>query len=103
MPADREFSPAAQDDIADGHDWYEGQRAGLGGQFLDAIERCVSAVCGSPTRRPVWQGRIRRARLQGFPHYVYYEYDPVADRVSVATVFHPSRDPADLLRRLGLP
>jgi hypothetical protein len=89
--------------VDDAFQFYESQQTGLGGQFLADLDRRLDAVAASPLVPPVWQGPYRRVRLKKFPHFVYYRYGPTADLVAVESVFHPSRDPADLLRRLGLP
>jgi hypothetical protein len=75
----------------------------LGGRFLAEIDRRLALVAASPTRIPFWQGPFRRVRPNVFPHFIYFRYDPATNLVSVVSVFHPSRNPADLLNRLGLP
>lgn len=103
MPANVRLEPEAETDVNEAFQFYESQRTGLGGQFLADLDRRLEAVAASPLVPPVWRGTVRRAKLKLFPHYVYYRFDANADRVVVETVFHPSRDPAELSRRLGLP
>jgi hypothetical protein len=38
--------------------------------------------------------------VRDFPYIVAYAYDDATDTVTVHAVFHTSRDPNDLLRRL---
>jgi len=39
-------------DIADAHAWYERQRAGLGAEFLEALEDAEQVVAATPTAYP---------------------------------------------------
>ena len=43
-----EFHPLAVDEIASAVDWYERQRNGLGGRFLDVVETTVNRASRSP-------------------------------------------------------
>ena len=40
--------PEAEQDMADGRDWYEGQREGLGAKFLTAVDDFRSHPCKTP-------------------------------------------------------
>jgi plasmid stabilization system protein ParE len=103
MAASIRLEPEADADLDEAFQFYESQRTGLGSQFLTDVDRRLAEVATAPLVPPVWRGQYRRAKLRQFPHYLYYLYDASADRVVVKTVFHPSRDPAELARRLGLP
>ena len=41
-------SPEAAQDIDEAYDWYERRRAGLGEDFLSALDACIQAVCREP-------------------------------------------------------
>jgi toxin ParE1/3/4 len=93
-------SPLADQEIQNAHDWYEGQRRGLGKQFRAAVRAAFKAIRSNPARKPVYKANARRMRLKTFPYWVYWRIE--ADHSIVVTVFHESRDPADLLKNLGI-
>ncbi len=73
------------------YDWYEGQSAGLGREFLRATEAVFAAVRRTPAIYPVVRGRTRRAVLRRFPYGVFYiEHE---EEVVVLAVVHSSRNP----------
>jgi hypothetical protein len=47
------FFSAAHGDLVAAIDWYESQRAGLGTEFIDAIDAAVAAVLDNPKAYPV--------------------------------------------------
>jgi plasmid stabilization system protein ParE len=85
------LDPEARAEFDSGYDYYEGQRAGLGEMFADAVEATLDRVAGMPQLHPEVFGNIRRAVVRGFPYCVYYR-EEVA-QVRVLSVFHTSRDP----------
>jgi hypothetical protein len=46
--------------------WYEKERAGLGSEFLEAIDKMVKGIAENPERFPVVRKDIRRAVLRRF-------------------------------------
>jgi len=87
-----EFHPAVRGEIDDAYDWYEQRRAGLGGDFLDEVQRILAEITASPARFGVIEGDVRAAPLNRFPYAVYYRELP--DRIRVLAVYHTSRDPS---------
>ncbi|HVS11496.1 MAG TPA: type II toxin-antitoxin system RelE/ParE family toxin [Planctomycetota bacterium] len=83
--------PAAAADLEEGFVWYEGQRTGLGDEFLDAVGQVFSAVLESPRRYRVVHRETRRAHLRRFPYSVFYRI--VGEDVVVVACFHGSRNP----------
>ena len=83
--------PAAAADLEDVFLWYEGNRAGLGNEFLDAVEHVFEAVLENPRRHRVVHRDTRRAHVRRFPYGVFYRI--VGDDVVVVGCFHGSRDP----------
>ena len=83
--------PAAAADIDEAFLWYEGQRPGLGHEFLAAAQRLIDAVAQYPLRYPVIRRNTRRALLQRFPYAVYFRvYGEVA---VVVACMHGRRNP----------
>ena len=85
--ADAELSGAVR--------WYEGQRSGLGAEFLAAVDAALGRIgasphVGSPVPR-VNDDAVRRLFVRRFPfHIVYIE---LADRIQVLAIAHDRRRP----------
>jgi plasmid stabilization system protein ParE len=82
---------AARADLADAFRWYEGQRAGLGSEFLAALPVVFERIEENPMAYPIIRGTTRRVLLRRFPYSVFYVVDP--DLVAVTAVMHGRRDP----------
>jgi plasmid stabilization system protein ParE len=83
--------PEAEQDIADGRDWYEGRQDGLGIEFLTAVDEVFDRICETPELYVPEYRAVRRAGLNRFPYIVYYRI--VGDSVEVIAVQHGSRHP----------
>ena len=83
--------PRAAADIEDAHSWYESQRRGLGGEFLDAISAVFAVLRESPQRYRVVHRDTRRANVRRFPFGVFYRI--IGEDVVVIACFHARRDP----------
>ena len=90
LPLD--FHPAVRDELDDAHDWYEQRQPGLGGDFLDEVQRVLAEITANPVRYGFADSDIREGLLNRFPHAVYYRV--LADRIRVLAVFHTARDPS---------
>jgi toxin ParE1/3/4 len=90
LPLD--FHPAVRDEIDDAHDWYEQRQPGLGGRFLDEVQRVLAEITANPTRYGFADADIREGPLTRFPYAVYYRV--LVDRIRVLAVYHTSRDPS---------
>lgn len=77
--------------------WYESQRAGLGGEFLAAVDVALAAVLESPMRYRVLVLDTRQALVRRFPFRVLYRI--VGDEVVVVACYHSRRDPREWRRR----
>lgn len=77
-------------------DWYNRQRAGLGEQFVDAVEDLFEQIRADPELYAKAIKSVRRAKLRRFPYVVYRVLD---DRTEVLAVLHGSRDPRVWQRR----
>ena len=83
--------PAAAADIDEAVLWYEGQRSGLGHEFLAAAQSLIVAVARYPLRYPVVRRNTRRALLRRFPYAIYFRiYDEV---IVVVACMHGRRNP----------
>lgn len=84
--------PEAEVDIQEAAAWYEGQRAGLGYEFLDEILRTFAGLCAQPAQYPVVHRETRRALVHRFPFGVYCRVEQTF--IVVVAVMHGRRHPA---------
>jgi plasmid stabilization system protein ParE len=84
------FRPPAQAEFDDAAVWYQGQRTGLGTDFVAEVQKVLDTIAGQPDRYPVVFGDVREAPVSRFPYAVYYRVK--SDRVVIIAVFHTSRD-----------
>jgi plasmid stabilization system protein ParE len=91
------FRELALDDVREAHAWYEAQSAGLGGQFLQAIDVVVGLISDHPLACAVAYRNLRRALLPGFPYALFYQALP--DRARVVAWLQQRRDPKAIRKR----
>jgi len=84
--------PRAEADLASAFDYYERQSAGLGLEFLRAVEAALATLQRYPEAAPRVRGAVRRAMLRRFPYGVFY--DEREGTLRVLAVLHARRDPA---------
>lgn len=78
-------------DLAGAYGWYEDQRAGLGEEFLGAVDASFNAIREFPEMFAQVHGEVRRAVVSRFPYAVFYRVEP--KRVVVLAVLNMARDP----------
>lgn len=83
--------PAAARDIEDAFDWYEGQRPGLGNEFLDELRATFERIAQNPQLFQIVHRKTHRAFLRRFPYGVFYRADVTA--ILVVAVMHVRRAP----------
>jgi toxin ParE1/3/4 len=82
--------PAAEVDVGEAREWYEGRRAGLGDEFLLSITDALSRLEESPEQFPEYHKGFRRVITERFPYKVFFRIE--GDGVIVFRVLHASRD-----------
>ena len=60
--------PEALDEISEATAWYDGRAAGLGAEFLRALDATVATIRRNPRQSPVIRDDLRRALLRRFPY-----------------------------------
>ena len=85
--------PLAQSEIQDAGSWYEEQRAGLGFEFLAAIESAIATVLAQPERNPPAGGNVRFLRMKRFPYHLYFRFHPDQAHVHFVALLHSKRRP----------
>lgn len=88
-----QITVAAEADLRDARDWYEGKAAGLGERFLSAVDRVFMTIETYPMVGEHVDEFNRGFPVPGFPYRVYYRVVP--SHFEVVAVLHTARDPAN--------
>lgn len=83
--------PAAAADIEEAYQWYERQRAGLGEEFLAAVDSLLGDIVAHPAAYAVIHRGVRRALLRRFPYAIFYRL--YGDSVVTLACMHGRRNP----------
>jgi len=78
-------------DLAGGYAFYEGQRIGLGEEFLAAVDLAFDNIEQFPEMYACVYREVRRAVISRFPYAVFYHME--SKRIVVFRVLHTARDP----------
>ena len=89
----------AEADIAEAALWYERRCAGLGAEFVRAVDECFELLSQQPDVFPVVYRSARLGLLHKFPYLVVYRVLP--DFISVVAVMHGRRHPRRWMSRLS--
>ena len=86
-------SEPASVELAEAVRWYETRRAGLGGEFFDAVAATLSLIETNPEIGTTISndGQTRRVLLTRFPYQVVYRLRP--DEIVVVAIAHLKRRP----------
>jgi plasmid stabilization system protein ParE len=90
--------PEAQADIRSARAWYDGERQGLGDEFLAELDHVLRRARDTPLQFPEVGRGLRRALLHRFPYAVYFVVKQDGS-VVVLIVVHQRRRPAEWKRR----
>jgi toxin ParE1/3/4 len=94
------FKPPARLEFIEAVIWYEKQRPGLGREFAGEVENALHRAQANPEQFPKVRGEARKIRLRRFSRYNIY-FAVKDEAFSILAVFHSSRNPEQLRRRLG--
>jgi toxin ParE1/3/4 len=83
--------PEAEAEIEEAYHWYEGQRDGLGADFLLCLEEGLEKLRKNPEMYPVVHKNVRRLLIRRFPYGIFYIARQ--DVTTILAVFHGHRDP----------
>lgn len=71
MPYRYNLSQEAEDDILKAYVWYEQQRAGLGEEFLESLDKASQLIAKSPsTYRTRYKKKVRAFLMDRFPYLI---------------------------------
>lgn len=77
--------------------WYDGCRAGLGDEFLAAVDAGLAQLEDGPDRFPLYYRSLRRLLTDRFPYKIFFRIR--GDEVIVSRVLHSAREHKRQLRR----
>ncbi len=86
-----EIRAEAELDIIEVALWYENERAGLGAEFSDEVEKVVARIAENPLMFQERDLGTRMAMVERFPYGVYF-FDE-AEKVTLFGVLHLHRHP----------
>ncbi len=89
----------AEEDALEAAIWYEERQGGLGGEFLDEVDRAVRALSESALHNRIRFADVRRAAVARFRFYGVY-YSVRENEVWVLAIFHGRRHPQMLHERV---
>ena len=90
--------PEAEADLSEAFSWYEGEREGLGHEFLARVGQQLGRVIDSPLSYPSVYRSVRRSLLPQFPFALFYLLD--GETVTILCVSHQAREPDHWTERL---
>ena len=83
--------PEAEADLAEGFNWYEDRRAGLGFEFLSRVDLVLTKIEENPLRYSRTYQNVRLALVGKFPYKVLCLVEDAA--TEVIGVVHVKRSP----------
>jgi hypothetical protein len=89
--------PEAELDAFEAALWYEGERIGLGGAFLETMRGVFGRIASMPMQFPLVSADVRRAIMDRFPFGVFFVVD--GSLATVIAVMHLHREPTTWERR----
>ena len=84
-----EFHPAALQEYAEAVQFFAQQDRQQ--DFIDTIENTIFRIIGTPERRSIVEGQIRRCLASKFSYAILYRVYP--DKIVIAAIMSCRRDP----------
>jgi len=84
-------NPDAEADLDEARRWYEAERAGLGDELIEAVDKVLERVQQAPRLYAKVFEELRLALVRCFPYVVVYRIDD--NQITVIAVYHTHRDP----------
>ena len=91
----------AEQEFAEVVGFYDEREPGVGQRFARELRAFFKTVCDDPERFPFASRLTRKAKLpKPWPYSVYFAIKRETSEVVISTIWHGSRNPAELRRRL---
>ena len=78
--------------------WYEERQPGLGREFELELQALFERIKRNPELFSKKTAAVRKARMPRFKYGIYFMVE--GDEIGVLAIYHPSRNPEALRRRL---
>ena len=89
-----------QTDLNEGFSWYEERKAGLGYEFLDAVETTISKIVSHPEAYGSKGNRnYREALIKRFPYVIVYKIYRRKKEIFISALHHTKKFPGKKYRR----
>jgi len=88
----------AETDLEVALNWYASRKEGLDQDFVEEIEKAIQRIQENPRQFTVIRKQIRMSIVKRFPYGIYFYITD--DIINVFAVFHFSRNPKVLHKRL---
>ena len=85
------FHELAERELSDAARYYEGERPGLGADFIDEVERCAGSIARHPAVGATVRNGVRRRFLRRFPYALLYR--TTTDTIRILAVVNLRRRP----------
>ena len=91
----------AYEEYIEAYEWYEKKQPGLGGQFMNSVEKRLEQI----SEHPEYFGkrnnnRFREAKVENFPYMIVYEILKQKGLIHIAAIYHYSRGQSGKYRRM---
>ena len=91
----------AERELAEAVAFFERRKPGLGQRFARELQAFFNAVACEPARFALVSRLTRKARLpKPWPYSIYFVINPQTSEIVISTIWHGSRNPAKLRRRV---
>jgi|SRR5665213_28636 len=87
------LSSEAVKELQESYQWYEGRSEGLGGRFVELIDKAIKLIVLNPEGYPNKIGLYREIVLTKFPYLIVYEFIKEKRIIYVLHVFNTKRNP----------
>lgn len=88
------YTSRAKNELGIAFAWYEGQRRGLGFEFLDCVEVAIEMIRQMPKMYAEHHHNFRRALVRRFPFSIFYTIEE--SEIVVHAIFDNRQTPAKL-------
>jgi hypothetical protein len=92
------INPFAELDLHSGFEFYELQKPGLGKEFINEVDDVLTRIENNPFQFYQEKPNIRKALVDKFPFGIYFYL--ADDLINVFAIFHFSRNPKNLSKRI---
>ena len=91
----------AEQEFAEAAEFYDGREPGVGQRFAKELQAFFRKVCQGPERFPFASRLTQKAKMpEPWPYSVFFVVKRQTSEVIISTIWHGSRNPAELRRRL---